>query len=92
MAKKRRKAEEIIRLLKQNDVMISQGRSISEVCREIGVSDATYYKWRKEYGGMVMDQARQLKELELENKRLRCAVLDLNLDNQVLKDVAEGNL
>lgn len=92
MAKKRRKAEEIIRLLKQSDVLISQGRSIAEVCREIGVSDATYYKWRKEYGGMGMDQARRLKELELENKRLRRAVSDLTLDNQVLKDVAEGNL
>lgn len=92
MAKKRRKAEEIIRLLKQSDVLISQGRSISEVCREIGVSDATYYKWRKEYGGMGMDQARRLKDLELENKRLRRAVSDLTLDNQVLKDVAEGNL
>lgn len=63
-------------------MLISQGRSISEVCREIGVLDATYYKWRKEYGGMGMDQARRLKELELENKRLRRAVSDLTLDNQ----------
>jgi len=69
-------------LLKLTDVLISQGRSISEVCREIGVLDATYYKWRKEYGGMGMDQARRLKELELENKRLRRAVSDLTLDNQ----------
>ena len=92
MARKHRKPEGILRLLKQSDVLLSQGRSISEVCREIGVSDATYYKWRKEYGGMGMDQARRLKELELENKRLRRAVSDLTLDNQILKDVSEGNL
>ena len=63
-------------------MLISQGRSISEVYREFGVLDATYYKWSKEYGGMGMDQARRLKELELENKRLRRAVSDLTLDNQ----------
>lgn len=92
MARKHRKPEEIIRLLKQSDVLLSQGKSVSEACREIGVSDATYYKWRKEYGGMGMDQARRLKELELENKRLRRAVSDLTLDNQILKDVSAGNL
>ena len=92
MGRKHRKPEEIIRLLKQSDVLLSQGKSVSEVCREIGVSDATYYKWRKEYGGMGMDQVRRLKELELENKRLRRAVSDLTLDNQILKDVSEGNL
>lgn len=61
------------------------------ICREIGVSDATYYKWRKEYGGMGMDQARRLKELETENKRLKRAVADLTLDNQILKEVNAGN-
>ena len=92
MGRKHRKPEEIIRLLKQSDVMLSQGMKIPEMCRQLGVSDATYYKYRKEYGGMGMDQARRLKELELENKRLRRAVSDLALDNQILKDVAEGNL
>jgi putative transposase len=91
MGIQRRSAEQIIRLLKQADVLASQGRTIEMICREIGVSDATYYKWRKEYGGMGMDQARRLKELEAENKRLKRAVADLTLDNQILKDVAEGN-
>lgn len=92
MGRKHRKPEEVIRLLKQSDVMLSQGMKVPEMCRQLGVSDATYYKWRKEYGGMGMDQARRLKELELENKRLRRAVSDLTLDNQILKDVTSGNL
>jgi transposase-like protein len=77
--------------LKQADVLASQGKSIAEICREISVSDATYYKWRKEYGGMGMDQARRLKELETENRRLKRAVADLTLDNQILKEVNTGN-
>ena len=91
MARQRRSPEQIIRLLKQADVLASQGKTVEMVCREIGVSDATYYKWRKEYGGMGMDQARKLKELEAENKRLKRAVADLTLDNQILKEVNEGN-
>lgn len=91
MARQRRSPEQIIRLLKQADVLASQGKTVEMVCREIGVSDATYYKWRKEYGGMGMDQARRLKELETENKRLKRAVADLTLDNQILKEVNEGN-
>lgn len=91
MAKQRRGPEQIIRLLKQADVLASQGKTVEMICREIGVSDATYYKWRKEYGGMGMDQARRLKELEAENKRLKRAVADLTLDNQILKEVNEGN-
>jgi transposase-like protein len=91
MARQRRSPEQIIRLLKQADVLASQGKSIAEICREISVSDATYYKWRKEYGGMGMDQARRLKELETENKRLKRAVADLTLDNQILKEVNTGN-
>jgi putative transposase len=91
MARQRRSPEQIIRLLKQADVLASQGKTVEMVCREIGVSDATYYKWRKEYGGMGMDQARRLKELEAENKRLKRAVADLTLDNQILKEVNEGN-
>jgi transposase-like protein len=77
--------------LKQADVLASQGKTVEMICREISVSDATYYKWRKEYGGMGMDQARRLKELEAQNKRLKRAVADLTLDNQILKEVNEGN-
>lgn len=91
MGKVRRSAEQIIRLLKQADILASQGKTVELICREIGVSDATYYKWRKEYGGMGVDQARKLKELEAENKRLKRAVADLTLDNQILKEVAQGN-
>ncbi len=89
--RKIRKPEEIIRLLKQADVLASQGNTVEKICRELEVSDATYYKWRKEYGGMGMDQARRLKAMEAENKRLKRAVADLTLDNQILKEVAEGN-
>jgi transposase-like protein len=91
MARQRRSPEQIIRLLKQADVLASQGKTVEMICREISVSDATYYKWRKEYGGMGMDQARRLKELETENKRLKRAVADLTLDNQILKEVNTGN-
>lgn len=91
MARQKRSPDQIIRMLKQADVMAAQGKSIEVICREIGVSDATYYKWRKEYGGMGMEQARRLKELEAENKRLKRAVADLTLDNQILKEVSEGN-
>jgi putative transposase len=91
MARQRRSPEQIIRLLKQADVLASQGKTVEIICREISVSDATYYKWRKEYGGMGMDQARRLKELETENKRLKRAVADLTLDNQILKEVNTGN-
>ena len=91
MARQRRSPEQIIRLLKQADVLASQGKTVEMICREISVSDATYYKWRKEYGGMGMDQARRLQELETENKRLKRAVADLTLDNQILKEVNTGN-
>lgn len=73
------------------DVLTAQGKSIEKICRELGVSDATYYKWRKEYGGMQVDQARRLKDLETENKRLKRAVADLTLDKQILQEVASGN-
>jgi len=91
MSRQRRSPEQIIRLLKQADILASQGKTVELICREIGVSDATYYKWRKEYGGMGMEQARRLKELEAQNKRLKRAVADLTLDNQILKEVNEGN-
>lgn len=91
MARKRYTSEQIIRLLRQADVLSSQGKSVPEISREIGVSENTYYRWRKEYGGMGVDQARRLKELERENARLKRAVAGLTLDNQILKEAAEGN-
>jgi transposase-like protein len=84
-------AEEIIRKLRQADVLISQGKRIADICREMGVSDATYYKWRKAFGGMGVEQARRLKELERENDRLKKAVAELTLDKLILKEAASGN-
>ena len=88
----RRTPEQIIRKLRQAEVLSGQGQTVAQICRELGISDATYYKWRKDYGGMGMDQARRLKALETENGRLKRVVADLSLDNQILKDVASGNL
>ena len=88
----RRTPEQIIRKLRQAEVLSGQGQTVAQICRELGISDATYYKWRKDYGGMGMDQARRLKALETENVRLKRVVADLSLDNQILKDVASGNL
>jgi transposase-like protein len=90
MARKRYTAEQIIGYLRQAEVMIGQGRSVDEVLREIGVTGNTYYRWRKEYGGMGMNQARRLKELEAENARLKRVVADLALDNVILKEVSTG--
>ena len=91
MSKKKYNSEEIIRILRQGEVLIGQGKSISQVCKELSISEVTYYKWRKEYGGMQIPQAKRLKNLELENMRLKRAVADLTLSNLILKDVAEGN-
>jgi transposase-like protein len=84
-------AEEIIRKLRQADVLLSQGKAVLEICREFGISDSTYYKWRREYGGVSIDQARRLKDLERENERLKQAVADLTLDKVILKEAARGN-
>jgi transposase-like protein len=83
--------EQIIRLLRQSEVLSSEGRNLSEICREIGVTSNTYYRWRKEYGGMGVSQAKRLKELEKENSRLKRAVADLTLDNLILKEASKGN-
>ena len=91
MAMKRYKPEEIVGLLRQADVLHSQGMSMSEVIRQVGVSEVTFYRWRKEYGGLSGDQLRRLKELEKENERLRRAVSDLTLDKQILAEAAKGN-
>ena len=91
MRKKKYNSEEIIRLLRQSEVILARGDSVGMMCKELGMSDATYYKWRREYGGMLVSQAKRLKELELENGRLKRAVADLALSNLILKEVAEGN-
>ena len=91
MAGKRHKPEEIVAKLRQVEVLHSQGASAADAIRQIGVTEVTYYRWRKEYGGMKADQLRRLKELEKENERLRQAVSDLTLDKLILKEAAKGN-
>lgn len=91
MSRKRYAAEEIINKLHEADVVQSQGKTISEVVRQLEISEMTYYKWRKEYGGLRVDQAKRLKELEQENGRLRKVVADLTIDNSILKEAARGN-
>ena len=92
MAKKGYTPEQIINKLREAEILLSQGTAIAVVSRKIGVSDHTYYRWRKEYGGMRVDQARRLKELEQENSRLKKLVADLSLDNAILKEASWGNL
>ena len=92
MPKKRFSAEQIVTLLRQIEVSMAQGRSAPEACRAAEISQQSYYRWRKEYGGLELDQARRLKDLEKENARLKRLVADLSLDKQVLKDIASGNL
>jgi transposase-like protein len=88
---KRHKPEEIIAKLRQVEVMTGQGTSMADAIRSIGVTEVTYYRWRSEYGGMKLDQVKRLKELEVENDRLRKAVSDLTLDKLILKEAARGN-
>jgi putative transposase len=91
MSKRNYKSEEIVSKLRQVDVLHSQGMTIADAIRQIGVSEVTFYRWRKEYGGMKADQLKRLKELEKENERLRRAVSDLTLDKQILAEAAKGN-
>ena len=91
MSRKAYNPEQIINKLREAEVLLSQGNTISTVCKKIGISDFTYYRWRKEYGGMRVDQARRLKELEQENARLKKVVADFALDNAILKEAARGN-
>ena len=91
MPRKRFTVEQIINHLREADVLLAQGQTVGEVCRRIGVSEQSYYRWRKEYGGLKVNQARRLKDLEQENARLKRAVADLTLDKLILKDAAEGN-
>lgn len=91
MSRKRFTGEQIISKLREAEVLQSNGMSITEICRQLEIKDQTYYKWRKEYGGMRVDQAKRLKEIEQENTRLRKLVADLSLDNAILKETVRGN-
>lgn len=91
MSRKRFTAEQIIGLLREADVKLSQGRNVGQVSRDMGVTEQTYYRWRKEYGGMKTVQVKRLKDLERENGRLKKAVAELTLDKLILKEVLEGN-
>jgi len=91
MPRKTPKAEEIVAKLRQGELLLSQGKPAVEAVRTIGVTEATYYRWRREYGGLKTDQVRRLKELEAENTRLRRAVSDLTVEKLILKEAARGN-
>jgi putative transposase len=91
MPRKRHTPEEIITKLRQVDVLVSQGQSVADAVRSIGVTEVTYYRWRQEYGGLKTEQIRRPKELETENSRLRRAVAELTLDKLILKEAAAGN-
>jgi len=88
---KRYRAEEIVMKLREVELSINKGMEVVQACRQAGVSDQSYYRWRKEYGGMKMDQAKRYKELEQENARLKKLVADLSLDNAMLKEISKGN-
>lgn len=91
MPKKNHKPEEIVAKLRQANVLIAQGSKIPDVVRTIGVTQVTYYRWRREFGGLQLDQVKRMKELEQENARLRKAVSDLTLDKMILAEAAKGN-
>jgi len=91
MGRKKYTAEQIINKLREAEVHLSQGATVGEASKKIGVTEQTYYRWRREYGGMRVEQARRLKELEKENSRLKRLVADLSLDISILKEVARGN-
>jgi putative transposase len=90
MAKKTFTTEQIISKLREAEVLISQGETVPAACKAIGVTDQTYYRWRKAYGGMKIDQAQRLRELEQENGRLKRLVADLSLDNAIIKEALKG--
>jgi putative transposase len=92
MGRKRYTPEQIIRMLQEAEVIQSIGSTVIKACRKLGISEQTFYRWRKDYGGMRVDQAKRLKELEKENARLKKIVAELFLDNDILKEAARGNL
>ena len=91
MVRRTFKPEQIINKLREAEILLSQGSTVGEVSRKLGVTEQTYYRWRKEYGGMRVEQAKRLKELEKENTRLKKLVADISLDNAILKEAARGN-
>ena len=91
MSRKRFSAEEIVNKLREADVLIAQGRTVVQACKQISVTEQTYYRWRKEYGGLKTDQAKRLKELERENARLKRLVADAELDKAILREAARPN-
>ena len=91
MARKRFKVDEIINKLREAEIHQSKGMSLQDACRKIDVTEQTYYRWRKEYGGLRIDQAKKLRELEKENQRLKKLVADVSLDKAILKEALEGN-
>lgn len=88
---RKRTPEQIVSLLRQIEVGTANGKTLSQACKEAGIAEQTYYRWRKEYGGLKVDQAKRLKELEQENAKLKRLVAELSLDKQVLQDIARGN-
>ena len=91
MSTTRYKPEQIVNLLRQIEVAIANGKTTPQACRDVGITAQTYYRWRKEFGGLKLDQAKRLKELEKENGRLKRLVAELSLEKQVLREVAQGN-
>jgi transposase-like protein len=91
MGRRHFKPEQIIHMLREAEIKLAGGKKIGEVCRELGISEQSYYRWRKEYGGMQVSQAKKLKDLERENAQLKKLVADQALDNAILKEVASGN-
>ncbi len=91
MVRKGFRPEQIINKLREAEVLLSQGLTVGEASRKLGVTEQTYYRWRKEYGGMRVEQAKRLKDLERENARLKKLVADISLDNAILKEAARGN-
>jgi len=91
MKRKYRKPEQIIQLIRQAEAKSAQGQNIGDICRQLGISDATYYNWRKQYGGMGLDEVKRLKELQKENSRLKKLVADQALDIDILKETLRGN-
>ena len=88
---KKHSPEQIVNVLRQIEVAIANGKSTALACKEAGITEQTYYRWRKEYGGLKVDQAKRLKELEQENGKLKRLVAELSLDKQILQDIARGN-
>ena len=91
MKRKYRKPEQIVKLLRDAQAKLTEGQSVNDICRQLGISDATYYNWRKQYGGMGLDEVKRLKELQKENSRLKKLLADQALDIDILKETLRGN-